>query len=266
MINHLQGVATLATTDLARSVSEISVAVMGAGSILLVMLIVKAVVTRQRWPQLKKPIFILIIVVVLVTTATLGSAALFINAKSATGGSVKWQAAYQIWACGNQLNLRDPRGLANRIGTAQLFERNDSQIHVEGIPMKLPDDASLGSFMVAVGGELSDNSLIVPLNDDNAFSGTPNTPEQLTPFLNTRKDGTYARFISGQRCGQTAAEVQAFVNHYSSASNSYLQTKLIHPANYEITHASNIPPGDCVIIEFAPPKDRTDHTCQEVTR
>ena len=267
MITPLQGTLAFAITDLAKSVSDISVAVVGAASILLIAFVLKASLTKGRWPQLRRPIFTCIVAVVTITSITLAGAAIVLNLNSATGGPVRWQAAYQVWACDNQLDLRDSRGLmTDRIGTPRLFERNDGRIHVEGTPMKLPDDASLGAFMQAIGGEISDTSLLLPVNDTSAFAGLPNSPEQVEPYLETRQDGTYVQLRNSQQCNQAHAEVQAFVHHYSESAKTYFQTKLDHPANYEIAHASNFPGSDCIIVEFAPPKQRTTHTCREIAQ
>jgi len=250
----------LAATGIAKSVSDLSVAVVSAAVLFLFVLILGTVLA-QRSARFKKPLFTLIVVVVVATTLAISGATLVMNFNSPVAGPVRWASDFQIWACDNQLNLRDPRGVTNRIGTPTLFEQNDNRIHYEGTPINLPGDASLGNFMQAVGGDVSDNTLAVPLNDDNGFLGTPNAPEQLLPYLATNKDGSYAHFITGNLCGDAVSAVQTFVYHYNPATHTFVQTKLDHPAAYELSHTDQIPPGDCVIMEFAPPQDHTDHLC-----
>lgn len=253
----------VATTDLLRTTGDLSVAVTSAAVIFLMALIVAGVLTRERWPKYKGPLFTLIVLVTVTTTLVLAGSALARSFNSPTAGPVKWSADYQIWACGNQLELRDPRGLVNdRIGTPALYEKNDGTIRYQGTPQKLPDDASLGAFMQAIGGEVSDNSLIVPLNDGNGFVGTPQAPEQVEPYISTSRDGLSARFASDQTCGDDMAEIQTFVYNFNPATNTYSQTKIPHPALYELSHRTAAPPADCVIIEFAPRKDRTAHLCE----
>lgn len=253
---------TVASIDLADSLGNVSVAIVGAAVIALIAFVVALVMTSQRWPKFKAPLFTLIVLITVVTTLALGSLTVTINFASPTAGPVHWGADYQIWACSNQLNLRDPRGLlSDRIGSPTLYEKNDGRIHYDGTPMNLPDDASLGKFMQVVGGEISDSSLVVPMNDQNGFTGTPSMPEQLQPYIKTTSEGATASFVDSQRCGDTQAVVQAFVYSLNQDGKTYTQTKLTHPATYELSRSKASPPGDCVIVEFAPPSDHTDHLC-----
>jgi hypothetical protein len=229
---------------------------------MLIILVAAAVITHERWPKFKAPIFTLIVLITVITTLALGGTTVALNLNSSTGGPVHWGADYQLWACGNQLDLRNPQGLmGSRIGTPTLYEQNDGRIHYDGTPTNLPDEASLGKFMQVVGGELSDSSLVVPLNDQTGFTGQPTAPEKVEPYISTDRNGASARFVDGQSCGTEIAQVQAFAYHFSPDSKTYYQTKLDHPANYELSHSNSSPPGDCVIVEFAPVKARTDHLC-----
>jgi len=228
---------------------------------MLIILVAALVATHERSPRFKSPLFTLIVLITLITTLTLGGATIALNLNSPTAGPVHWGADYQIWACGNQLDLRDPSGLVgNRIGSTTLYEQNDNHVHYDGTPHVLPDDASLGAFMQAVGGAMSDVSLVVPITSPNGFSAAT-TPEQVQPYITTNSLGTAAVFVNGQKCGTDHAEVQTFVYTYNAGSKTYAQTKLAHPAAYELSHSNTSPPGDCVIVEFAPPTDRTDHLC-----
>lgn len=262
MMDWIPAIAILATTDIATSVGSFSAAVIGAAAAMLLVMIVAAAATRMRWPKYKMPLFALIVLVVTVSSVLVSAATVYLNLSSPMGGPVRWSADYQLWACGNQLKLRGPQGLLNnRVGSATLYEQDDNQIHYNGTPATLPADASLGKFMQAVGGEISDSSLVIPLGSENSFVGTPNNPEQLEPYIGTSRDGTYARFVNDQKCGDDKAEVQAFVYRYNPTTKTYYQTKLDHPADYELSHTSAVPPGDCVVVEFAAPRDRTDHLC-----
>lgn len=261
-LSFLELLSGVATTDLARNLGDLSVALTSAAVIMLMLLVASAVITHRHRPKLKTPLFTLIVLVTVSTTLALTGGAIVLNINSATGGPVRWGADYQLWACDNQLDLRDPRGLvSDRIGTPTLYEKNDGRLHYDGTPTTLPDDASLGRFMEAIGGEISDSSLVVPLDDDNGFIGTPTTAEQIEPYIGTDRDGVSARFVNGQKCGESVAELQTFVYTLNPTTHIYSQTKLTHPASYELSHSKSSPPGDCIIIEFAPPKDRTDHLC-----
>lgn len=254
---------TLATTDLSKNIADVSVALTGTAVAFLIFLATTGVITYRRRSALKGPIFTLIVLLTVSTTLALAAGSIALNITSATGGPVRWGTDYQLWVCGSQLDLRDPRGLINdRVGSPTLYEKNDGRIYYEGgVPSQLPDDASLGKFMQMAGGEISDRSLVIPLNDTNSFVGTPASPEQLESYIVTNHDGMAAVAGNGQTCGQERAEVQAFAYSFSPATNTYSQTKLTHPAAYELSHADTSPPGDCLIVEFAPPKERTDHLC-----
>lgn len=252
----------LASAITASSLGTISIAVVSAAVIALFALVAVLVMTHRRTPRFKAPLFTLMVIITVVTTLTISGLTIAINLNSPTGGPVRWGADYQIWACGNQLDLRDPRGLINdRIGSATLYEQNDDRIHYDGTPANLPDDASLGKFMQVVGGEISDSTLVVPLNDQSGFAGTPAAPQQIEPYISTNSQGSVAHFANGQTCGNAAAEVQTFVYSYNEGTKTYSQTKLTHPATYELSHRDASPPGDCVIVEFAAPTDHTDHLC-----
>lgn len=260
--------------DLQDAVNHFSAATVVVGVLLLVLLAVatyylrrqkKAVVTATN-----KPLFFGFLATIALVTVLLGGARLFINSQSFAGGPVHWQAGIEFWACGNELELRDPPGTVNYLGRPTLYERNDKTLHVEGVPVT-PQDASLGSFMQAIGGELSSDALTVPLNSAKYYEtntnekdgdgyGAPAT-QYVEPYVMVEHGGTMARFVSGQMCGSTPAEVQVFVYQFDAGALTYTQTKLAAPADYIITHEGSVPPGDCVIVEFAPTMERTNKLC-----
>lgn len=260
--------------DLEKTISDLSITAVVAGAVALVLLVGLAVFMNKRWPGFKPILFSLIVIITLGTTFTISGGTIYLNLNSATGGPVHWHTDFEIWACNNELELRDPHGaLSNKIGTPTLHEHNDKRIHLEGVPVELPHDASLGKFMNVVGGEIADSSLVIPLNDDKYFEGhheevdgdgsaTP-APEDVQPYILTGKDGKYAKFVNGDTCGEQPAEVQVFVYRYNQQDKTYKQTKIDHPANYELSHHSDVPPSDCVIIEFAPQKDHTNKLCRQ---
>lgn len=265
----------LQASDLESSVNQLSTNVVLIASVLLIALVLIAMwVTKSKKKKLKLPVFVAIAAVVTITTCTISGATIYLNVKSATGGPVHWHADFEIWACGNELELRDPRGaLSNKIGTPTLHEHDDKRIHLEGVPVSLPHDASLGKFMEVVDGKISKNNLVVPLNDDEFFennkdeedgdgNGAP-SPELLDPFIKTERDGKVASFLNGQMCGNTPAEVQAFVYNFNPETKTYTQTKLADPAEYGITGQSEVPAGDCMVIEFDASKERTNKLCKQ---
>lgn len=261
------------STDLEATVNQLSTNTVLAGSVLLVLFVILAILVNKnkKRAKFKLPVFVAIVAVVTATTLTISGATVYLNVKSATGGPVHWHADIEFWACGNELELRDPRGfLSNKIGTPTLHEHNDKRIHLEGVPVELPHDASLSKFMNVVGGEITKNTLVVPLNDEVYFEdetdGDGNSdlyPAQVEPFIHTDSEGKVASFISGQQCGTQNSQVQVFVYNYDEDQKTYKQTKLEDPADYAITDKSEVPPGDCVIFEFDVQKARTDKLCKQ---
>jgi hypothetical protein len=180
-------------------------------------------------------------IIIIVTTVSLGliGSTIYLNTNSSSGGPVHWHADLEIWGCGSQIELKNPTGmLSNKIGSATLHEHNDKRIHLEGVVVK-PVDASVGKFFKVIGGSISDHTLAVPTD-----SGTQT-------------------YVSNQKCpgDNQNAEVQLFVFR-ANPDKTFSQTKAAHPAQHLIGHSSNVPPGDCLIIEFGPPKDKTERICR----
>jgi hypothetical protein len=261
------------TVDLETTITNLSLTVTTVGAILVVALLLLAIAIQKKVPKLKLPLFVAIVVVVLGTTFTIGGGTVYLNLNSATGGPVHWHADFEVWACGNELELRDPTGFSNKIGTPTYHEHNDKRVHLEGVPTSLPYDFSMGKFMSVIGGELTTDTLTVPLNTSKYFetahgeqdgdgAGAPN-PEQLDNFIRTTQEGKTATFTNGEACSGEPSQVQLFAYHYNEGDKTYKQTKIANPATYSPAHEANVPTGDCVIIEFAPLKERTDKLCKQ---
>ena len=241
------------------------------GSIALVLLVLLSAWLKDKYPVLSKPIFIMIVFSVVVTTTVLVGSTIFLNTSSFTGGPVHWHADIEIWACGNEIELRDPIGkFNNKIGTATLHEHNDKRIHLEGVPIT-KSDATLGKFMSVVGGTLDKDSMIVPVNSnkwfetefdgDGKFSQFNSLIDQ-SSFIHSGSDGQYAKFSYGNKCAFEESEVQAFVYRMVS-DTEYVQTKVSNPASLVISPESTVPPGDCIVLEFGKKREFTDKLCEQ---
>lgn len=263
-----------ASDDLEATVNSLSVNAVLIGSVVIVLCVILALLFVKKKPKLKLPLFLGILIAVLSTTTVITGGTIYLNTNSYVGGPVHWHADTEIWACGNELELRDPTGfLSNKIGTPTLHEHNDKRIHLEGVPITA-QDASLGKYMNVIGGAITKDTLIVPLNDnddlyengegeeDGDGSGAQ-APEQIQPYIKTSAKGKVAEFITGGYCGDQQAAVQTYVYKFDKASKTYKQTKLDHPEDYSISHFGDVPPGDCVIFEYGPVKDRTDKLCKQ---
>ena len=94
------------------------------------------------------------IIIYLVSAITLVVIADTINLtiNSETKGSVHWHADFEIWKCGEKLDIIDPEGMANRVGSRLFHEHGDGRMHVEGI-IKNIKSVDLHNFFNFIGGD-----------------------------------------------------------------------------------------------------------------
>ncbi len=168
-------------------------------------------------------------------TAYVAGSTIYLNVVSSTNGPVHWHADFEVWHCGQWVDLVDPTGFSNRVGEPVLHEHNDNRMHIEGVVVER-HDVSIGNFWRSVGGELSQGWLKVPANSGEV----------------TMKDG--------DSCGDGTGTLQVFV--WKSVDGKAVQQKLgTGYEDYVPSGHGNIPPGDCIIFEFGELKDRTEHMC-----
>ena len=213
-----------------------SYTIVGVAIVLLVVLTVISLHLRHLGHHVKQLLFGSFIVVTLAPTLFLAGSTIYINALSTSKGPVHWHADFEIWACGQEMDLRDPTGLSNKIGTSTLHEHNDKRIHLEGVVLNSGDD-SLGKFFSVIGGSLKDNILTIPVENG------------------------YTILHSGNFCIDKAYNELQFFVYKTLPSGNYFQQKITDPSNYTIGQYGNVPPGDCIIIELDRPKERTDRLC-----
>ncbi|MCH7567996.1 MAG: hypothetical protein IIA87_01110 [Nanoarchaeota archaeon] len=167
----------------------------------------------------KKLFFWLMIIPIVLSSLYLAGNTIYENIVSETGGPVHWHADYQVLVCGERLDLIDPEGLSNRIGTTILHEHGDDRIHLEGT-LREVKDASLGRYFQAIGGELESapGHLIYPTEDKGIIN------YQNGDLCPDGSLGTLKVYVNGKR-----------IDDFE---------------NYVIYPDSRVPPGDCVIIAF----------------
>lgn len=200
---------------------------------LLILLALFAVLKKKLTELDKKSMMFLILLIVILPTAYLEFTTVKLNIISETEGPVHWHADFEIWRCGEKIELQDPHGLNNRVGTPIFHEHGDNRIHVEGVLVK-KHHVDLHSFFKVVGGELTSKKLIIPTNNG----------------LVVLEDG---------QCNGYPAKLQAFA--YTTEENRYSQKKLDSPEDYILSPYQSVPPGDCIIIELDREKDKTDKIC-----
>ena len=188
----------------------------GYGSLVFGILILVIVLFHKKMSNAaKKIIFLLIVAAVSAVTLYLVLTTLHLNTISLTKGPVHWHADFEIWVCGKQINLLEPKGLSNKQGVDLMHAHNDNRIHVEGVILD-EKQASLGSFFYAIGGSLSNDGLKVPTNE-----------------------GLIAAH-DGDKCNEKPAKFYVFVNG----------NLIENPPSYEISHYEKVPPGDRIKFVF----------------
>lgn len=257
------------TGDIAQQINELSSRVVFVSAIALFLLVALAAFARSRFNRAQPPIFGLILFTVIVSTMTLLGSTIYLNSKSESGGPVHWQAGIEYWACGVQLDIRNPGGaLSNRIGTPTLYEQDDQLIHIDGAVVNKQIDASLGKFMRVIGGDLSASRLSLPVAHNiiedrvDGDSTDPTGASRVTNYTSEDQTGIVVTVGNTNTCDNKPAEVQTYVYSFSPNSNTYTQKKLIDPASYVINPEADVPKGDCIIVEFGPKRDRTDRLCE----
>lgn len=265
----------LASTDLEQRIINLSTNAVLFGSIILIVAVVAAALAKNKIPKLKLPFFIVIAGTMAAVTLTLVGSTIYLNVNSESGGPVHWHADYEIWACDTEVELRGPTGaLSNKVGTSSYHEHDDKRIHLEGVVVDKEVDASLGKFMAGVGGYINDTRIEIPLDDephdwfteashDDGDEQNLSAAALLTSLVSTTPAGKVLNLKNGAGCGSELAKVQAFVYSFNKSNDTYSQTKLADPAKYIVSDEPVVPPGDCVIIEYAVPKDRTNKLCKQ---
>ncbi len=272
--------------DLEEDITSFAMRTVGTAALSLLVLTVIAALFSEKVPKLKMPLFVMMAIAMIGSSLALISSTVYLNVKADSGGPVHWHADIEYWVCGNELELRDPTGtLSNKIGTATLHEHDDRRIHLEGVVVEEEYDASLGKFQHVIGGAITEDALVIPLDDDvsrtfeNDLDGdgpSDSAPQLVEPYImNDGDNGRVAYMTSGQTCGDEEAEVQTFVYRYGEdGDKTYKQYKLDdaetlayfgidHVNEFSIYDDSNVPPGDCVIFEFDRAKSKTDKICEQ---
>lgn len=189
--------------------------------------------------RVKTGSFAALVIVVLAVTLYLSAETVYRNIASETGGPVHWHADFEIYICGKKVNLIEPTGFSNRVGTPLLHEHNDFRIHVEGV-LGEKGDASLANFFEMIGGGLSPGMLKVPTDKGEIFM----------------RDGDFCNNSN------TTGTLQIFL--WETINGLAKQRKIADYPNYIIKPEALIPPGDCIIIEFVPEvKGKTEHICAQ---
>ncbi len=259
--------------DLEGDINSFSIRVIGIATLILVVLLSMATqIKKKKHAHYKKPLFIAIAATIVMPSLLLIGSTVYINTVAESKGPVHWHTDLEFWACGQEVELRDPYTfLSNKIGTATYHEHDDKRVHLEGVVIDKDHDASLGKFMEVIEGGINNTSITIPTNENLV----ENDVDGDVPYGNISdieqfklKDPETERYTlgltNGDQCsGSTNTAVQAFLFHFDTATNTYHQMKLDNPASYIMRDESTVPPGDCLIVEFDVVKSRTERLCQQ---
>jgi len=223
-------------SNLEQVIADKSIHAVYVSTIFLILLAAVSLMIKKMNSTVKKTLFACICFVTVSCTLFLAGSTLYLNSISTSQGPIHYHADFEVWACGKEYELVDPTGWSNKIGTPTLHEHNDKRIHLEGVIVN-KQDASIGKFFKVVGGSISSSQFMMP-----ATTG---------PLI----------LKTGDKCPDgIPATLQVFV--YKVIQKTAIQTKVTAPASYVISPQSQVPPGDCIIIEFGKNKAKTDHICR----
>ena len=195
---------------------------------ILILIYTLAKKSEKLSPRVKMFCFWLIALPVLFSSLYLIMHTLYDTTTSATRGPIHWHADYEVWVCGERLDLIDPKFPKNKIGSPLLHEHNDNRIHIEGTVDNI-ESVALGRYFAKIRGALTKDILSYP------------TKEGIKTISND------------QTCdGEKVGILKIYVNG----------KRIANPESYEIYPATLVPPGDCIIIQFDESKSETTNmTC-----
>ena len=215
--------------------SRVASALIIAGILVVLFTVLAMVFHERRGPVTNWLLFLGIAIPVSIATLYSAGTTIALNTMAETRGPVHWHADFEIFVCGKPLDIKSPENILNRVGTSVLHEHGDNRIHIEGVLLRV-EDASLGRFFRVIGGYLTGSSLAVP------------TDKGLVTANN------------GDLCPDGSPGVlQVF--RFSPENGRIVQQKLARFSAHVPAAENKVPPGDCIIIEFGPERQFTDHLC-----
>ncbi len=226
--------------QLAHTLQENAYNVVGISALALIVLVAYSIKKKPRKEKIKKMLFVGIAFFAIASNLYLAGATIYTNTVSPTGGPVHWHTDYELWSCGERMDLIDPTGIDNRVGTWEVHEHNDDRMHIEGTILNM-EQATFHHFFETVGSTFDEKGIVFPSTHGNIF---------------IPREGV---------CQGKKAELQAFLYRVTNPSEAkqwkYTQTKLGYPFDTIMAPYSSVPSGDCLIIEYDVPKAQTDKRC-----
>ena len=210
-------------------------------TVIVTVLVIISLYKVEKSEKLKVFLFLGIAIPVLIATFYSAGSTIYLNTISETKGPVHWHADYEVWVCDKKIDLIKPKGLSNRIGNPLFHDHGDDRIHVEGVVVS-KSHVDLHSFFETIGGDLDNNKLEFP------------TDEEVLEVKN------------GDSCNGKPGKLQVFLYRIKNTEDTknwiFEERKVENFENYILSPYSQIPPGDCIIIEFGQEKLTTEHICE----
>jgi len=227
--------------DLGETLKSTSANYIMIASIIVGILILFAIYNKDRDEKTKIFLFVGIVIPIILATVYSAGSTIYLNLISETQGPVHWHADYEVWNCGEKIDLINPTGLSNRVGNPVFHEHGDDRIHVEGVVTE-KNNVDLHNFFNVIGGILSNNYITMPT------------------------DNEIVELRNGDLCNGEEGKLQVFLykikNPDATKNWIFEQQKLENFEDYILSPYSQIPPGDCIIIEFDAEKEKTEHICE----
>lgn len=183
----------------------------------LILIIVSIFKGESMTPFGKKIFFVAMVALIAFSTLYLSGETVYRNLISQSGGPIHWHADYEIWVCGEKIELMHSEGLTDKVGSELMHNHNDSRIHIEGTIVDLKD-ATVGKFFEAIGDKFTNDEIMI-----------------------TSSDGTIIDKHNGDLCNGKPGSLKFFVN---GTPNDKFDDYIIKPF-------STVPPGDVLRIEYS---------------
>lgn len=229
----------VAPADLEATIMTLSIKVAITAAIIIALITIFSLIIVEPSASLKRVLFWIMILATVLPTIFFAGSTVYLNVISETGGPVHWHLDYRIFVCGEEVQLAGPVGLlSNKVGTPSFHHHDDNRIHVEGTVVDMTH-IELEDFFETIGGELTDTSFTLPLDEG---SRTVTNGEQCA-------DGTIGTW-------------NAYLIEMPDPDGTIAQVGPLHDfPHYLMKPEAYVPPGDCVIFEFGKPADAPAEAC-----
>jgi len=229
-----------ATEGLAEILKSNSVEFITIAAFLVSILVLVSLTIKNKSEETNWLLFLGIAIPIILATGYSAYSTIYLNVISETKGPVHWHADYEVWSCGEKIDLVKATGLSNKVGNPIFHSHGDNRIHVEGVVVDT-NGVDLHNFFETVGGYLENDRIEMPTN------------------------GRTLVMKNGDLCNGKEGKLQVFLYKIKNPEDTkkwiFEQQKLENFEDYVLSPYSQIPQGDCIIIEFGEDKQTTDHIC-----